>query len=241
MSLLSKYQGKLHHWSAKRKRRSMDLGAERCRSLAFLESRFGADGPALLEEYRRSEFRRWFVGRKAALRHTSGTSSEFDCETVYLLVRAARPELVVETGVLFGAFSSHVLEALRRNARGRLHSVDLPNDAPAQLDQPHDSLVREEAKDRWELTIGDVRDALPRLLARLEAIDLFLHDSDHRFGHQRWEYEIAFPRLRPGGALASHDVLSTLFRRSAFPGFRRDRGLDGETFYNLGIAVKPGG
>lgn len=241
MNLVSKYLGKLHHWSAKRKRRALDPGEERRRSLAFLASRFGADARALLGEYRASEFRRWFLARKAELAHTSGTSSEFDCETLYLLVRAARPEIVVETGVLFGAFSSHVLEALARNGRGRLYSVDLPNDAPAQLGQPHDSLVRDEGKDRWELTIGDAREALPPLLERLGTLDLFLHDSDHRYRHQRWEYETAFPRLRSGGVLASHDVLSTLFRRSAFPSFCRARGLDRGIFHNLGIALTPEG
>ena len=46
-------------------------------------------------------------------------SSLFDCETMYLLVRVLKPEIVVETGVAQGAVSAHILEAFERNKKGR--------------------------------------------------------------------------------------------------------------------------
>ncbi len=56
---------------------------------------------------------------------------------VYCLVRALRPRVFVETGVLHGMLSAFVLEALARNGEGRLVSIDLPSYAesgPANVD-----------------------------------------------------------------------------------------------------------
>lgn len=46
---------------------------------------------------------------------------------LYLLIRAIKPAIVVETGVAAGISSSHILKALCDNGSGFLHSVDLPN------------------------------------------------------------------------------------------------------------------
>ena len=37
-------------------------------------------------------------------------------------------------------------------------------------------------------------------------IDIFLHDSDHRYGPQLSEYTTAWRALRPGGILMSDDI-----------------------------------
>jgi len=44
---------------------------------------------------------------------------------LYAMVRALKPEVVVETGVANGVSSSFILKALDRNSRGRLYSIDL--------------------------------------------------------------------------------------------------------------------
>jgi len=44
----------------------------------------------------------------------------------YLVCRALRPEVVVETGVGYGVSSAFILKALEQNGGGILHSVDLP-------------------------------------------------------------------------------------------------------------------
>ena len=44
----------------------------------------------------------------------------------YLLIRVTHPEVVIETGVAFGISTAFVLQALRENGSGGLHSVDLP-------------------------------------------------------------------------------------------------------------------
>jgi predicted O-methyltransferase YrrM len=135
---------------------------------------------------------------------------------LYRLVRKYRPVVVVETGVHFGRSSTAILAALHRNGEGRLISIDLPKAAPAvnadgRMDYSHVEgaheigyLIPRELRDRWTLRLGDARELLPPVLA--EGIDLFLHDSDHSYTHQTFEYGLAWSALRPGGILASDDT-----------------------------------
>lgn len=51
---------------------------------------------------------------------------------IYLLVRLTKPEVVVKTGVGPGASSALILNALNRNGKGVLYSIDLPG-ADAQI------------------------------------------------------------------------------------------------------------
>ena len=79
---------------------------------------------------------------------------------------------------------------------------------------------------------GDAREVVPELLERVGPVDLFLHDSDHRLPHMRFEYETALSHLEPGGVLASHDVrLSRLFDR-----FTQENGLRSCVVCDTGIA-----
>ena len=222
----------------------LGLEEERRRLVSFLSRRFDADGSALLAEYRSSEFAEWIRERRAALaRHPGpyrlGTTGEFGCEALYLLVRAARPRVVVETGVLYGASSAHLLAALDRNGSGELHSVEIGRD-PGE--PPHDHFVPGGLRSRWRLIIGDSRRELPRLLDRCGPIDLFYHDSLHTFEHMSWEFGTALPHIGPSGLLATDDVLNPpslvgIFRDGPFAAFCKRRGIASSTFHNLGIAL----
>src|SRR6185503_16129417 len=77
---------------------------------------------------------------------------------LYALVRAAKPRLVVETGVASGLSSAHILRALDRNGIGTLHSIDLPNvQAGSILPEGRTSgwIVPESLRARWKLQLGD--------------------------------------------------------------------------------------
>ena len=221
---------------------------ERSRLMQALAAHWSIDGEALSREYHGSEFARWTAARRQELEHFAGprrggTSSDFSGEAVYLLVRAARPSVLVETGVLYGASSANILEALARNGGGQLYSIDLgcPPGEPS-----HDFLVPPDLKSRWTYIRGSVRDELPPLLARLGKIDMFNHDSLHTYENMTWEYETAFKHLKPGGVLSSHDVLlvhslGRLFQLNAFPAFCQRHGLPYTTFGNSGFTVMPAG
>lgn len=222
----------------------LDPSKEREAAERFLSDVFDVDARAISERSRRVGSRAWIDRRRKQLdqftAYRLGSTPRFDCEIIYMLVRALRPSVVVETGVCYGASSAYILEALKHNKRGVLYSIDLGN---GPEEPPNDFFVRPALKDAWRLIIGDSRRQLPRLLARLGRIDLFHHDSLHTYEHMMWEYETAFPYLAPGGVLSSHDVriitsLKNPLQRNPFSVFCERRGLRSVEVRNVGIATR---
>jgi predicted O-methyltransferase YrrM len=123
----------------------------------------------------------------------------------YLVTRYLRPSRVVETGVAHGITSTYILRGLADNAHGTLHSIDLPPlvpDAQRHVGQ----FIPHSLRNRWTLTIGSARKALPRILDAAGAIDIFVHDSLHTYFHMKWELETSLAALRAGGVLIADDI-----------------------------------
>jgi predicted O-methyltransferase YrrM len=218
---------------------------ERELALDFLSNTFRIDARSLLETHVRSGFRSWMQRRRVKLSefrgdYRLGSTPVFDCETLYLLVRSMKPDVVVETGVCYGESSAYILHALSENRRGVLYSIDLGNSPD---EPPSDFFVPERLMSRWQLIIGDSKRELPRLLARLERIDLFHHDSLHTYEHMTWEYETALPYLHAGGVLSSHDVRTIVnmgrpFQPNPFAVFCDGHNLRSIVAGNVGIAMR---
>jgi hypothetical protein len=134
---------------------------------------------------------------------------------LYLLVRAQRPQHVVETGVNRGISTSALLRGLNANGAGDLVSIDLPTtDRAGRIDSdgrwdgsyvPGGQTgleVPQYLRARWTLRLGSSRDLLPGLAG----YDLFFHDSDHAYANQAFEYRTAIEHLAPHGILASDDI-----------------------------------
>jgi Methyltransferase domain len=133
--------------------------------------------------------------------------------TVFALFRELRPRMAIETGVLHGLTTLFMLEALRLNGSGTLHSVDLPSyheSGPANQDGIHDLLppgrqpgwiIGDGYAPQWRLHLGASRDVLPSLSAESAALDFFLHDSEHTLETMTLELEWAWEHLAPGGLL----------------------------------------
>jgi predicted O-methyltransferase YrrM len=157
---------------------------------------------------------------------------------LYAVVRVLQPETVIETGVAQGASSWLILNALRRNDRGTLYSIDLPmrdthrDYNVAGVDQTG-SMVPEMLRDRWRLLIGDSTIELPRLLGEVDRVDVFFHDSDHSYEAMRKEFSAVAPRLRGGGVLVADDV----HKNAAFAETCRTHGLRGYVFRKGGAAT----
>jgi predicted O-methyltransferase YrrM len=116
---------------------------------------------------------------------------------------------MVETGVAQGLTSSAILEAMERNGRGHLYSVDLP---PLHADRAFiGRLIPQAVRHRWTLVVGPSRKMLLPLVRRVASLDAFLHDAEHSYESQREEYLTVWPHLRPGGVLLSDDVANPAF------------------------------
>lgn len=135
----------------------------------------------------------------------------------YVLVRAVEPDVVVETGVANGVSSAYILLALERNARGHLYSVDIGEGEFLPAGRETGWVVPQSLRARWSLHLGDAKLLLPRLLAELGEVDIFIHDCLHTYEHMLWEFRAAYPSLREGGFLVADDALWN----AAFPEFAR--------------------
>lgn len=152
-------------------------------------------------------------------------------ELLHLLVRVDEPEVVVQTGVLYGLFDAYILLGMNFNDTGRLFSIDLPDH---EKEHNVGYFIPDELKDRWDLTLGNSRDELESILQTHGPVDWFIHDSDHTYEHMYWEYETALPYIRNGGRLLSHDVYAT----PAFSRFCEDHNLESTETAGIGFAKK---
>ncbi|MBL8737333.1 MAG: class I SAM-dependent methyltransferase [Planctomycetes bacterium] len=123
-------------------------------------------------------------------------SDDETCEILYLLLRAERPERVVEISPFHGWSTCWILSALRDNGRGKLVSHDL-------IDASSKNVPAELAKDRWQLVLGDAR---KEVAASGEPIDFLLMDSDHSAEFAHWYLDTVLPRVRDGAVVCVDDV-----------------------------------
>ena len=170
----------------------------------------------------------------------------FNEVSLYVIVRALRPEIVVETGGTPGKSTAFILCAMRRNGCGHLYTVDLPpdlvhDDKLRMRESYHEALpagassgwvVPDELKDRHTQLLGSSQEHLPNLLEEVQTVDIFLHDSDHSYENMTWEFETAFPAIGDTGLLLSDDVRAN----EAFSDFCTTRNLAFQQVYNLGAA-----
>jgi hypothetical protein len=142
-------------------------------------------------------------------RYTYGIFSDADtslCRAVWCTVLHTRPEAVVETGVAHGVTSRIVLEAMNRNDRGHLWSVDLPYPFDHRLHVQTGVAVTEAVRPRWTYVEGTSRQRLPAVLAEAGRIGVFIHDSLHTPRNVVFEMQQAASALAPGGVMLIDDV-----------------------------------
>jgi predicted O-methyltransferase YrrM len=179
---------------------------------------------------------------------------DFTALFLYVYVRETKPDIVVETGISSGRSSTTILEALEKNAKGKLYSIDLPklnNNGETTIVTvdgntyrqyiPKDAaepgwLVPNALKHRWNKILGDSNVELPKLVPTLSKIDVFFHDGDHTDRTMMHEFELSWPLLPAGGLLLADDIPSS----NAFYDFakRTKHGVRHE-YNGLGILTKP--
>jgi len=157
---------------------------------------------------------------------------------LYFIVRCAKPEVMIETGVAHGVSSWTILNAMHKNGSGMLYSIDLPNldlksYNPATIQQSSGWVVPEILRSRWELQLGPSSELLPALVNRLKKFDIFLHDSDHSYENMMFEFKSTFPSLAKGGLLISDDV----HKNTSFEEFANAHAMNGIKFFTKGGAA----
>jgi Methyltransferase domain len=113
----------------------------------------------------------------------------------YALVRALRPEHVIETGTDKGLGSVVLAAALLRNGQGRLTTMDVNSDAGYLISDDYATVT--------DVLIGDSLTALARMDI---PVDFFLHDSLHTREHEIAEYDAVAPWLAERGVVLSDNA-----------------------------------
>jgi hypothetical protein len=164
---------------------------------------------------------------------------------IYFLVRKNKPEKIVETGVWYGVSTSIILNAIKRNEKGFLFSIDLPayfesggytDENPYLREEDRTSslpkgkspgfIVPEGYKDNWKLILGDSKIHLPALFVELKNADIFLHDSLHSYENMVFEFKTAMNYIKKGGYILSDNI----DWHNAFFDFCKKNNLDYKTF-----------
>jgi len=124
---------------------------------------------------------------------------------IWCLVRHLKPEVVVETGVGHGVTSRFILEAMERNGKGRLWSIDLFPVTPEKAAEIGIA-VEDRFQARWTLINGSSRRHLPALARELRQIDLFIHDSLHSARNVCFELSAVRPAMLGGSFCVVDDI-----------------------------------
>lgn len=131
---------------------------------------------------------------------------------MYSMVRALKPTLFVESGVLHGLTTVFILHALEKNSHGMLISADLPSypeTGPSNKDgcvavlpkgKEPGWVIPAAMRERWAFVKGPSSEVLPPLLRDRE-VDIFLHDSEHTTKTMQEELRLGWQVLKPGGIL----------------------------------------
>jgi predicted O-methyltransferase YrrM len=140
-----------------------------------------------------------------------------DCgQLLYSLVRAGRPETVVEFGASFGIATIHLAAAVRDNGAGKVISTELN---PAKAQRARDNLAEAGLSDVAEVMTGDAFETLAALDGQ---VGFVLLDG--------WKnlyldvLKLIEPRLTPGAMVVADDTEAASFtaQLAGYLGYVRD-------------------
>jgi len=150
------------------------------------------------------EAKGWGFGRDTYGWYADGDSSL--CRALWCVVLHTRPEVVIETGVAHGVTSRIVLEALGQNDLGHVWSIDLPFPFDHRLHGETGIVVTDACRTRWSYLEGASKQRLPRLIAEVGHVEIFVHDSLHTAANTAFEMEQAASAMPPGGVMLVDDI-----------------------------------
>jgi len=119
---------------------------------------------------------------------------------IYSLVRLLKPDKVVETGVANGRSTFFILNAILKNGKGTLYSIDIDYNVGILIDQ--------QLKTNWRLHVLPRTNGreLNKYLSTIAPVDIFIHDSNHTYYWQMLEYRAFLKNINNHGLILSDDV-----------------------------------
>ena len=158
------------------------------------------------------------------------------------LILQYKPEIVVETGLLSGLGAEFILHALDTNKKGRLFSIDpfdeeRPTNGQGNTPTVYTKNPIVHPRFKWIRKRSD--EALEPLFKKVGPFDVFIHDSDHSFECQSYEYDAAWRMVRSGGIIASDDIYWGTPPHGAWEQFITKHGVKANIAGNAQWFIKP--
>ena len=151
---------------------------------------------------------------------------------LYAVVKAKNPKVVIETGVANGITTNAIMKALELNEnKGELHSFDV-------LQETSKAYI---GKGKWNFHLLNPKNTYKQIvneITKLPKVDIWVHDSNHGYRWQKFEYLLALSVLNKNGILISDDIdASSAWGELAKTHFRKSYVIfDSRKF--IGIALK---
>lgn len=152
---------------------------------------------------------------------------------LYLMVRAQRPDHVVETGVRPGYSTAWLLAGLEANGHGELTSIGpgpTAGRSPGVRDVSVGQFVPPSLRTRWTLVLGNTEETVTRTIGGRKDVDLFLYDNGPEAHRARFELRSAWSALSPRGILLAHHIDAN----TAWSEFVRAQGVSGSSTLDPG-------
>ena len=151
---------------------------------------------------------------------------------LYSLIKANKSKLIIETGVANGISTNAIMKALEESGGdGELHSFDvLPETSKAYVGGGNWNFYLLKGK--------NVHKQINSAVSLLPKVDVWVHDSNHGYRWQKFEYLLALSVLSKNGILISDDIdASSAWGELAKTHFRKSYVIfDSRKF--IGIAIK---
>ena len=151
---------------------------------------------------------------------------------LYSLIKANKSKLIIETGVANGITTNAIMKALEESGGdGELNSFDvLPETSKAYLGGGNWNFYLLKGK--------KVHKQINSEVSSLQNVDIWVHDSNHGYRWQKFEYLLALSVLNKNGILISDDIdASSAWGELAKTHFRKSYIIfDSRKF--IGIALK---
>ena len=175
--------------------------------------------------------------KEALINQSSITSKRWNAEEnlfvlLYSLIRSNKSKFVVETGVANGITTNAIMNALQQASKdGELHSFDVLPEARNAYSGPGN----------WNFHLLPTKNTARKIkgiVSKFSKVDIWVHDSDHGYRWQKFEYLLALASLSDNGILISDDIdASSAWGELAKTHFRKSFIIfDSRKF--IGIALK---
>lgn len=127
--------------------------------------------------------------------YPSGTGETIDRMFLYALVRMLMPEVILEIGTGWGAFTTQLLSACMNNNKGTVYSSEV---VARQWNRPVGSMIPESMTSRLQTTTDGTW--------LVDKADFILEDSDHTYDTTKAHWLRGMAMLPEGGVMLSHDA-----------------------------------